>query len=310
MQVARLGDICEIYTELSVPRQYAGELGGARFVSAYDLRETTTLSVDDLQHVGAIRGAPGKLRLRTGDILLPKISKRPRAVLVSSDLDECYADRTLTVLRPTAAAPPPRILADYLRSAAFQEFLGSRSARLGDALRLLHSDLADLPIPVLDPAFLPEAEQLEVEVVRPKIILATDQLIEHLNRQPSDLYTLAPRRFEELIAELLEDMGWEVSLTKATRDGGRDILAFLSTDVGRFLCLVEAKRYAAKRPVGIELVRSLYGALCDEQANSALLVTTSYFSADAREFQRRHTYKLSFLEYQDVVGWLRKWKIR
>lgn len=308
--MARLGDICEIYTERTVPRQDAGESGSALFLSAYDLREATTLSTDDLRHVGTVRGVPGTHRLRAGDILLPKISKRPRAILVASELDECYADRTLTVLRPTAAAPPALILAEYLRSEAFQEFVSNRAAHLGGALRLFPSDLAALPIPLPRQVYALGTEQLEAQAVRSEIVLANDQLIEHLSRQPSDLHKLAPRKFEELIAELLENMGWEVSLTKKTRDGGRDILAFLNTGIGRFLCLVEAKRYAPERPVGVELVRSLYGTLCDEQANSALLVTTSYFSPDARRFQRRHTYTLGLREYEDVVDWIRKWRRR
>lgn len=153
-----------------------------------------------------------------------------------------------------------------------------------------------------------EAREPIIQVVRPKIVIATDQLIEQLSRQPADLYKLPPRKFEELIAELLRDMGWEVHLTKQTRDGGRDILAFLNTELGRFLCLVEAKRYSPERPVGVEIVRNLYGALSDEQANSALLVTTSYFSPDVREFQRRHVYQISLREYKDVVDWIMKWK--
>ena len=155
-----------------------------------------------------------------------------------------------------------------------------------------------------------QAQKTAVAALKPQIVIATDQLIEQLRRQPSDLHSLASRKFEEVIAELLEDMGWEVHLTKQTRDGGRDILAFLNTDLGRFLCLVEAKRYSPERPVGVELVRNLYGALADEQANSALLVTTSYFSPDAKEFQRRHVYQISLREYHDVVDWIMRWRKR
>lgn len=147
-----------------------------------------------------------------------------------------------------------------------------------------------------------------VQAAQPSIVIATDQLIAHLSRQPTDLYKLPPRKFEELIAELLKDMGWEVHLTKQTRDGGRDILAFLNTDLGRFLCLVEAKRYSQERPVGVEIVRNLYGTLSDEQANSALLVTTSHFSSDAKEFQSRHVYQISLREYRDVVDWITRWR--
>jgi restriction endonuclease Mrr len=72
------------------------------------------------------------------------------------------------------------------------------------------------------------------------------------------------------------------------------------------LCLVEAKKYRPDRPVGIEIVRQLYGTFCDEQANSAMLVTTSRFTRDAHEFQEKHKYQLQLREYAHVVDWLFK----
>ena len=155
---------------------------------------------------------------------------------------------------------------------------------------------------------VPEPSESIIEIAKPKIITATDALIERLQRQPFDIYGLPPRQFEELIAALLDDMGWEVHLTQQSRDGGRDILAYLNTDLARLLFLVEAKRYNPKRPVGVELVRTLYGTLCHEQANSAMLVTSSYFSPDAKEFEKQHVYQISLKDYQDVVNWIGNFK--
>jgi restriction system protein len=147
-----------------------------------------------------------------------------------------------------------------------------------------------------------------IEAAGPTIVLATDALVARLRSQPTDVYALSPRQFEQLIASLLDDMGWEVHLTQQTRDGGRDILAYLNTPLGRLLCLVEAKRYNPKRPVGVELVRTLYGTLFHEQANSAMLVTTSYFTPDAKEFQQQHAYQLSLKDFQDVAAWISKFR--
>lgn len=151
---------------------------------------------------------------------------------------------------------------------------------------------------------VPEPPNSIIEAAKPKIIIATDALVERLQRQPEDVYKLPSRKFEELIASLLDDMGWEVHLTQQTRDGGRDILAYLNTDVARLLFLVEAKRFNPKRPVGVELVRNLYGTLCHEQANAAMLVTSSYFSPDAKEFQKQHVYQISLKDYQDILRWI------
>jgi HJR/Mrr/RecB family endonuclease len=105
----------------------------------------------------------------------------------------------------------------------------------------------------------------------------------------------------------MRDMGWDVELTKQTRDGGADILAYLNTDVGRILCIVEAKHYKAENKIGIDLVRALYGVLCDREANCAMMVTSSTFTSDAKQFQQRHQYTLSLRDYSDVVSWIQKY---
>jgi HJR/Mrr/RecB family endonuclease len=147
-----------------------------------------------------------------------------------------------------------------------------------------------------------------IQAVRPQIISFSDELITQLKKSPDKLHEVDSRQFEHLIADLFHDMGWEVELTKATRDGGRDILAHLNTGVVRLLCLIEAKKHRKDRPVGVQLVRNLYGTFCDEQANSAMLVTSSYFTSEAKKLQERHKYQLALKDYADVVEWLANYK--
>jgi restriction system protein len=147
-----------------------------------------------------------------------------------------------------------------------------------------------------------------VASVTPAIIIANDTLIEQLKKQPDAVFRLPPRKFEELLADLLKDKGWEVELTPTTRDGGKDILAYLNTDFGKLLCLVEAKKYRHDRKIGVDLVRTLYGTMCDHQANSAMLVTTSSFTPDAHDFQKRHEYQLALRDYSHLVQWIQQYK--
>ncbi len=149
------------------------------------------------------------------------------------------------------------------------------------------------------------ATEDDLLVARPKIISSTAAIIEKLRSHPEEFYKLPPRKYEEVIACLLEDMGLEVHLTGQTRDGGKDILAFMNTEIGRLLCLVEAKRFRKSRVVGVDLVRNLYGVLFHEQANSGLLVTTSSFSPDALSFQGQHQYQLHLRDYTDLAQWVR-----
>jgi HJR/Mrr/RecB family endonuclease len=146
-----------------------------------------------------------------------------------------------------------------------------------------------------------------ITVATPVLVSASNQLIASLQKQPTDMHKLTPREFEKLLADLLADMGWEVELTKQTRDGGADILAYLNTDIGRLLCLVEAKHYREDRKIGVDLVRTLYGTLFDAQANSAMMVTTSTFTKDAKEFQQKHQYQLTLRDYADIVTWILKY---
>jgi restriction system protein len=146
-----------------------------------------------------------------------------------------------------------------------------------------------------------------ISIAKPVIVSANEAMVEALKKHPKDIFRLSPRKYEELIAELLDDMGYEVSLTKATRDGGKDILASMKTECGDFLCLVEAKRYRQERKIGVSLVRTLYGTLCDYQATSGMLVTTSTYSPDAQAFQKNHQYQLSLRDYTDVAGWIQQY---
>ena len=147
--------------------------------------------------------------------------------------------------------------------------------------------------------------------VTPKLIVASAAIAERLKSCPQDVHRLTPRQFEELIGELLTDMRQgRVELTRFTRDGGRDLLAYIDLDVGRLLCLIEVKKYRPDRPVGIELVRSLYGVVCDEDASHGTLITTSSFGSDARKFEARHRYRLSLRDYTHVIEWIRRYRTR
>lgn len=147
-----------------------------------------------------------------------------------------------------------------------------------------------------------------IEVAKPKLIFVSGELLAALQKQPETIFSLPPRRFEEILAELLEARGMKVELTQASKDGGRDILARMDTDIGKILCLVEAKRYAQDRKVGVELVRQLYGVFCDHVATKAMLVTTSTFTKGAKEFQQRHEYEMSLKDYADVQKWIKDFK--
>ena len=102
------------------------------------------------------------------------------------------------------------------------------------------------------------SELTEARVAAPyarDVFEITDQLFRRIQARPSELYRMPPEKFEEFMAELLEKMGLhDVEVTQRTRDKGRDIRAKLKVSIGELLIIVECKRWAAARKVGLAIV--------------------------------------------------------
>jgi len=94
--------------------------------------------------------------------------------------------------------------------------------------------------------------------------------------------------FEHLIRELFEKefahSGGEVRVTQASRDRGVDAIAFDPDPIRGGKFVIQAKRYNI--PVPVSAVRDLYGTMIAEGASKGILVTTSYYGRDCREFAK------------------------
>ena len=93
--------------------------------------------------------------------------------------------------------------------------------------------------------------------------------------------------FEKLIATLLARMEFVAEMTKTTGDGGIDIIATLSRPIVGGKYLFQCKRYAPDNLVGVSTVRDFYGAVTADRAAKGILITTSDFTPQAREFGER-----------------------
>lgn len=151
-------------------------------------------------------------------------------------------------------------------------------------------------------------ERGESKVLRVDLLEINDELVRRLAERPELMRELNPRKFEELIAELLKDKGYEVILTPPSRDGGRDILAIRRDDIGTALTLVECKRYAERNRVGVDIVRGLYGVVSEQNATRGLIATTSYFTSGARAFRDKVPYRLSLADFDFLAGMLRQFR--
>lgn len=94
--------------------------------------------------------------------------------------------------------------------------------------------------------------------------------------------------FEHLIRELFEkefhSSGGEVRVTRASRDGGVDAIAFDPDPIRGGKIVIQAKRYT--NTVGVSAVRDLYGTVVNEGATKGILVSTADYGSDAYEFAK------------------------
>lgn len=94
--------------------------------------------------------------------------------------------------------------------------------------------------------------------------------------------------FEHLVRELFDKEfsqdGGGVNITRTSRDGGIDAIAFDPDPIRGGKIAIQAKCYT--NTVGVDAVRDLYGTVINEGANKGILVTTSDYGADAYEFAK------------------------
>jgi restriction system protein len=136
---------------------------------------------------------------------------------------------------------------------------------------------------------------IELTPVRPILKLNKDDLrfveaysvVQDLDER-TNLAAMDWQDFENLIREVFEKefsfSGGEVKITRASRDGGVDAVAFDPDPLRGGKIVIQAKRYT--NTVGVSAVRDLFGTIQHEGAMKGILVTTATFGGDAYEFAK------------------------
>lgn len=127
---------------------------------------------------------------------------------------------------------------------------------------------------------LPVKPIIEFDMVDKRYV-EQDDVISALDSRPN-LMDLNPFEFENLVGNLFSRMGLETKQTRASRDGGVDVVAYDVRPVLGGKVVIQAKRY--RHTVGVSAVRDLYGTMMNEGANKGILVSTSGYGADAYNF--------------------------
>lgn len=115
---------------------------------------------------------------------------------------------------------------------------------------------------------------------------------------PDAYEALSPADFEDLVARLLQDRGFDVNRTAGSADAGYDLAIHRGGPMAG-LWLVECKKYNRQRRVPAEAVRRLYGVVEQNRATGGMLVTSSGFTAPARALA--DTWRISLVGLDDLL---------
>jgi restriction endonuclease Mrr len=110
------------------------------------------------------------------------------------------------------------------------------------------------------------------------------------------LISLSPQQFEDTISELFKKLGYSIKQTPYSSDGGVDIIATHA----KKKYVIECKRYSKDNLVGRRDIQILHASKIDNDAESAIFVTTSDFTNDAYQYAQRHNIRL--INGEDLIS--------
>ena len=144
--------------------------------------------------------------------------------------------------------------------------------------------------------------EMEYDDIPEPLLSVYDQVL----IDPNEGYNLEPREFEELVAEVYSRNGYRARVTQRTRDGGRDIIATCEVGGVSYSTYFECKQQGPRRPVGVEIVRGLYGVIERDRIDKGVIVTTSRFTRDAIKEAEMLNGRIKLVDYQELQRLMRR----
>ena len=123
------------------------------------------------------------------------------------------------------------------------------------------------------------------------------------------LLSLTPTAFEHFCNRVLTDVGFNVQVTRQTRDGGIDgegtleVNPFIKTSF-----VFQCKRYTDKS-VGPDMVNQLEGIIAGGAAQKGAIITTSRFTRDARKRAQQGNSPIELIDGDQLVQLMVKHRV-
>lgn len=106
-------------------------------------------------------------------------------------------------------------------------------------------------------------------------------------KYPKEIFeALKPHEFEQLICTLYKKIGYETVWTKATRDGGKDVIASKKNLFGDEYIYIECKKYN-KSELGIETVRTFAYTVLNDKVHKGIIFCTGHIPETLYNYAQR-----------------------
>lgn len=175
------------------------------------------------------------------------------------------------------------------------------------SLQLLENTIQEYDRPgdirLIEPGIVLPSKEILVpskEIINDFSVLK-ESIIDKAYKNPGLVDSMSPRQFEEFIADIYERLGYKVELTKMTRDGGKDIVLYTNGPTGHNMYYVECKKYNKNNKVDVGVVRNFYGVVEAGSATAGILVTSSSYTKDAKDFEKQVYRRLTLLDYLELL---------
>lgn len=183
------------------------------------------------------------------------------------------------------------------------EWRSERSVDLDSKTKFLLQYLNDGQILNINDIYETPSFGEKCQIILPDFEQINSELIAFLSVHPEYLEALHWRKFEELLEAVFRNQGYITELGPGSGDGGVDLRLIQKDSIGKFLTLVQAKKYKSENAINLQAVQALYGVVDDQKAHRGLFVTTSTYQPCARNFADRQNGRIILATSKEVADW-------
>lgn len=156
------------------------------------------------------------------------------------------------------------------------------------------------PVAVPDETSQETPEELVLQGINQINQKLKEQILEHVLNS-------APDFFERIVIDLIVAMGYGGSRADAAkklgRTGDEGVDGVVNEDpLGLDVVYLQAKRYAPENIIGREKIQQFSGALVGQGAHKRVFVTTSSFSAQAKQFVQKIPQRLILIDGDELTN--------